>query len=82
MHFNPATQKIEISPQDATMAYHDLRNALKHVRLMANRPLDKHPRPGPMDNADHAGRAILSAAKSLGLSMGAEWAEDLDLRDV
>ena len=82
MQFNPATQKIEISPQDATTAYHDLLNALKHIRLLAGRPLDKHSREVGMDNADFAGKSIIDAAKGLGITMGADWPEQLDLRNV
>lgn len=82
MNYNPATKKIEIHIDDATSAYHDLRWALLNIRKAGNRPLDKHKRPGQMDEIGFAGCGILNAAKKLGITMGAEWPEELDLRDA
>lgn len=81
MNYNPVTGNIQVTPKEAERAAMLLRHALKNLRKSAGRPLDKHKRPGMMDDADHCGKNILDAAKALGIDMGAEWPEELDLRE-
>lgn len=80
MNYNPRTGHIQITTKEAERACCLLRQALKNIRRASGRTLDKHERPGVMDYHDHAGLNILDAAKALGIDMGAEWPEQLDLR--
>ena len=51
------------------------------MRQLANLPLEPYERNVQLDHVDHAGKELLDAAKRLGIDMGAEWQNQLDLRD-
>jgi len=55
---------------------------MRHIRLQAGLPLDRYRQEGGLTDADHAMKAILDAAKALGIEMEAEWGEQLDLRNL
>jgi hypothetical protein len=82
MNYNPLKRVIQIAPADAERAAHILLWAMKHIRLASGRPLDRHSRDCAMDSADFAQAGIMDAAKALGLDLGADCAEQIDLRDV
>ena len=82
MQYNPMTDKLEISTKDAQRATRRLLYALRQIRLTAGHPLDRHERPGAMEPADHACAAVMDTATILGINLGAEWANDIDLRNI
>ena len=51
------------------------------MRQLANLPLEPYERNVQLDHVDYAGKELLDAAKRLGIDMGAEWQNQLDLRD-
>lgn len=80
MKYDPFKNTITITPEEAQRAAHLMIYALRNIREMAGLPLDKHERPGMLEPVDHAQRGILDAAKALGMDLGAEWGNELDLR--
>jgi hypothetical protein len=80
MKYDPLKNRIVITPEEAQMAAGYLMYALRNIREAAGLPLDKHERSGCLEPADHAQRGILEAAKALGMDLGAEWGNELDLR--
>jgi hypothetical protein len=67
--------------RDIEAAALNLIYSLKHIRQLAELPLTKYKREGPLTHADHAQKGILDAAKALGIDLGASWGEHLDLTD-
>lgn len=80
MKYDPLKNKITITTEEAQMAAGCLMYALRSIRESAGLPLDKYERDGMLEPADHAQRGILEAAKYLGMDLGAEWGNELDLR--
>ena len=76
------TEMKQIVEEEAKKALAvSLRCALAHMRQLANLPLEPYERNVQLDHVDHAGKELLDAAKRLGIDMGAEWQNQLDLRD-
>jgi hypothetical protein len=82
MNYDPLKKVIQISPEEASRAAAYLLWSMKHIRLTAGLPLDRHERPGCMESPDFAQAGILSAAQCLGLDLGATKPEHIDLRHV
>ena len=57
-----------------------MRDILRHIREANNLPLDKYERQGLLQDADYAQRYVLELAKLLGIDLGAEWGNEIDLR--
>lgn len=82
MKYNPKTKSIEITLDKIDHAAYLLKFAMRHIRLQAGLPLDRYKKDSGLDDADHAMKAILDAANTLGIEMEAEWGEQLDLRKL
>lgn len=80
MTYDPIKKVIQIKPADAELAIHSIRYALRHIRSMAGLPMDKYKSDGALTHADHAQRGIIQACERLGIDLGAEWGNELDLR--
>lgn len=81
MNFNPRKNSLQLSPDDARQAYSLFIYSLRSIRELAGLPLDKYKQEGGLDAADHAQRGIIDGANKLGIDMGAEWGNELDLRN-
>lgn len=56
-------------------------HAIKQIRIAANLPLDKYKKEYVgLEPPDYAMRSIIEGAKYLGVELGAEWGEQLDVR--
>jgi hypothetical protein len=81
MQYNPKTKSFEITVDNLEIVYYSLIYSLKHIRKIANLPLDKYKmKEGPLSDVDHAQKGILDAALKIGIDMGAEWGNEMDLR--
>ena len=80
MTFDAKKNALVIPAQDMVRAQYLLLHAMKKVRVIAKRPLEPHERPGVMDDFDFAQMNILDAGKAMGLEMGGDFPEQIDLR--
>ena len=78
--YNPKSKTVGVDIKNLDMVYHSLLYAIRSIRELAGLPLDKYEQKGPLTAADHAQKGILDAAKLMGIDMGAEWGERLDVR--
>jgi hypothetical protein len=80
--YNGKTKRFEITVENLDMAYLAIRYALRNVRQIADLPMDRYDkgRHEALTPADHAQRGILDIAKMIGIDMGAEWGDQIDLR--
>lgn len=82
MTYNAQSKRFEIGTKNIERAAFLLRHAMKNIRLATNLPLDKYKQEGGLTNADHAQKNIISAAQELGIDLGAEWGNEIDLRKL
>lgn len=81
MNYNPRKKLIQITIKEADKVYTNFIYALRSIRHLAGLPLDKYEQEGPLTHVDFAQQGILQAARNLGIDMGAEWGNELDLRE-
>ena len=79
MTYDAKKKAVVIPVADLDRVEGNIIYALRHIRQVSGRPLTPHKRPAQMDDYDHINAAIMNIAKSIGLEMGAEWAEELDV---
>lgn len=81
MKYDPKSNTFHISATDMQLAFHSLLYSMRNIRKMAGLPLDKYKHDGPLTDACYAQKGILDAANHLGIEMGGEWGEEIDLRE-
>ena len=82
LKFHAPTGQL-VLPRDALeKTAHNLRQAMRRIRESAGLPLDRYEIPGSLSPADHAQQSLVSIARDLGIDLGAEWCNELDLRDL
>ena len=81
MKYHAQSKCFTVTREELEYAVGSLIYSLKHIRKLAGLPFDRYKQEGPLDDAEHAQRGILDAARKLGIDMGADWGSDLDLRD-
>lgn len=70
-------------PNDAlAKTAHNLRQAMRRIREATGLPLDRYEVPGPLSPADLAQQSLVTVARDLGIDLGADWCNDIDLRDL
>lgn len=82
--FHAPTGKFIVAAEAVRAASYNLLHALKKVRQLADLPLDRYERSGPLLPADMAQIAIIESAESLGIDLGVgrHRFNELDLRDA
>lgn len=61
---------------------HNLRQSMRRIREAAGLSLDRYEVAGALSPADLAQQSLVTVARDLGIDLGAEWCNDLDLRDL
>jgi hypothetical protein len=82
MNYNANTKQLEIKLETLEIVSHELRYVLRCIRELADLPMDRYKRGGPLSRADHAQKAVLDAARIMGIDFGARWGDELDLREA
>lgn len=80
MVYDAVQRSLSVRLNDFDRAAVHFLHALRCVREAAGLSLDRYECKGPLRPADHAMKAILDGAAAIGLSFGAEWGHELDLR--
>ena len=78
--FNAQTQNLEMPVDTLKRVSGELTYTLRCIREIAGKPMGKYQRDVRLAPDDHAQRAVLSLAKSIGINLGAEWGNEIDLR--
>jgi hypothetical protein len=81
MIYDALKDRFSLDQSNLRQAAGNFRYALKNVRKAAGLPLDKYQRDGALTPADHAQKGIIEGAKALGIDLGADWGNEIDLRD-
>ena len=81
MKYHAPTGQFTISHKDIEYAAHCFIGAIKNIREMGGRPLTKYEVDGPLETPEFAQKRIIDAAKSLGIDLGSEWGNELDVSE-
>lgn len=81
LKYHAPTNAFVISPEALKNTAHHIRGTMKGIRELAGLSLDRYEIHGSLTQADHAQQRLIALARDLGIDMGAEWANEIDLRD-
>ena len=81
MKYHAQSKQFTIPKDNLDSIYYSLIYAIRHIRTIAGLPMTRYKREGCLSDADHAQKGILDAAKAIGIDMGAEWGEQLDVSE-
>lgn len=79
MRFHAPTKAFTMSMQDIERAADYFMHAIKNIRLTSKRPLVPYEVDGPLRQDDLAMKAVLDGATAIGIDLGAEWGNELDV---
>lgn len=82
MKYHLPTGQFTVDHENFRMAGYSLIYAIRHIRDLAGLPYTKYEREGLLSDADHAQKGILDAARALGVDLGAEWGNELDVSEA
>ena len=82
MTFNGVSKRFEIDASRFEAVSNNLCYALALIRRAYDLPLDKYERNGPLEESDHAQRAIIEVANSMDIDLGSRWGNEIDLREM
>ena len=82
MEYNFVTKGFTITERHIKSASYKFINALRYIRKMNGLPLDRYHSDGVLTEADQAMKGVIDGAKHLGINLGAEWGNELDLRNA
>ncbi len=81
MVYNHQAKAFTIDTKQLEFAAMSFMYAIKHIRRAAGLPLDKYKNDKAMESPDFAMKGIIDGAKALGIEPGAEFGEQIDVRD-
>jgi hypothetical protein len=82
MRYHAPSNQFTVSRSDLEHASQCLLYAIANIRELAKKPAVRYARKGALRADDYAMKGILDAAKSLGIDLGADWGNELDVSDA
>lgn len=79
MEYHAPTGQFTVSSNSLGKATHELMYALAGVRKMNNLPLTPYERNGCLEPVDHIQKAIVDGARTMGINLGGNWGNEIDL---
>lgn len=81
MKFHAPTGQFTISNKDLEHAARSMKAVIKHIRELSGKPLTKYSVDGPMEAPEFAQQRVIDIAKAIGIDLGSEWGNELDVSD-
>lgn len=82
MRYHSPTKSLTIAVPDIERASFCFLNAIKNIRKASKRPLTPYKVDAELRDDDFAMKSLLDGAKSIGIDLGAEWGNELDVTDA
>lgn len=79
MEYSAVHNKLLVTPEELKRFSIEIRYAMVDIRKALKVPLTPRKRDGGMERIDYIERNILQACKSIGIDLGSEWGDSLDL---
>ncbi len=81
MKYHAPSGQYVISQKTIEYVSHSFLAAIRHIREISGRPLTKYKVDGPLEAPEFAQQRLIDAAKSIGIDLGSEWGNELDVSD-
>lgn len=81
MKYHAPTGQFTVSHKDLEYASRCLIGAIKQIREMSGRPLTKYKLDGPLEDSEFAQQRIIDGAKGLGIDLGSDFCNELDVSE-
>jgi len=81
MKYHAPTGQFTVDIKSIEYAAHSFIGAIRHIRDMGGRPLTKYQIDGPLEAPEFAQQRIIDAAKNLGIDLGSELGNELDVSE-
>lgn len=81
MQYSAVHNKLLVTPEELKQFSIELRYAMADIRKALKVPLTPRKREVGLERIDHIERSILTACKSIGVDLGAEWGDKIDLSE-
>lgn len=79
MEYSAVHNKLLVTPEELKRFSSEIRYAMADIRKALKVPLTPRKREGGLEKIDHIERNILHACKIIGVDLGSEWGDSLDL---
>lgn len=80
--YNVQSRAFTISEKDLHSAALMGMYAIQRMRVMAGLPTGKRDHDGPLQEIDHAEKAVIDCLKSIGIDLGVSWGYELDVTRI
>jgi hypothetical protein len=81
VRFHAPTGQFTVEAERLKFAATCFRHALCAIRELAGLPLTRYERNGALTSADHAQRAVIEGAESVGIDLGGRYGNEIDVSD-
>lgn len=80
--YNAQSRAFTVSENDLHSAALMGMYAIQRMRVMARLPTGKREHNGPLQEIDHAEKAVIDCLKAIGIDMGVTWGHELDVSKI
>jgi len=81
MKFHAPTGQFTVDHKNLERAAFNMKAVIRHIRELSGRPLTKYKVDGPLENPEFAQQRVIDIAKSIGIDLGSDWGNELDVSD-
>lgn len=82
MKYHAPTGQFTITQKSIEYAAYSFIAAIRHIREISGRPLTKYKVDRPLEAPEFAQQRIIDAAKNLGIDLGSELCNELDVSEL
>ena len=82
MTYNAQSRAFTVSEKDLHSASLMGMYAIQRMRAMAGLPTGKREHDGPLQEIDHAEKAVIDCLKAIGVDLGVSWGYELDVSRI
>lgn len=82
MTYNVQSRAFTVSEKDLHAAALQGMYAIQRMRVMAGLSTGKREHAGPLEEIDHAEKAVIDCLKAIGIDLGVSWGYELDVSKI
>lgn len=82
LKFHAPSGNLILSADALAKTARNLQLSMLRIRESAGLPIGRYEVPGALSSADRAQQSLVNIARDLGIDLGAEWCNEIDLRDL
>lgn len=82
MKYHAPTKQFTVAAKDLEFAALCFLYAIRQIREASNLPLTKYKHETALTSADFAQKSIIDGAKALGVDLGCDWGNEIDVSEA